>query len=196
MARLPYFDLAQATPGIQELIKERPPLNIYRMVAHGAATGEGFLTLGTAILRRSSLSPILRELVILRVGVMCGSNYELTQHRRVAAQVGVPEAKVAAVLESPVHELPESVFDELELLVLTFTEAVVLKPKAPASLTDELAKRVPAQQVVEIIMVIGYYMLVCRLLETFEVDLEDADVLADVERWPHAFTPLTNPASD
>lgn len=74
-------------------------------------------------------------------------------------------------------------------------EAMVLTPKAPASLTDALAKRVPAQQVVEIMMVIGNYMLVCRLLETFEVDLEDADVLADVERWLHAFYPLMNPAS-
>lgn len=187
MARLPYFDLAQAPAPIRALLKDRPPLNIYRMVAHGAATGEGFLTLGTAILRRSSLSPILRELVILRVGVLCSSNYEVTQHRRVAAQVGVPAAKVAAVLESPLHGLPPAAFDELELLVLRFTEAVVMNPKAPAPLTDELARRTSSQQVVEIMMVIGYYMLVCRLLETLEVDLEDADVLADVERWPNVF---------
>ena len=101
MARLPYFDLTQASPAIRDLLKDRPPLNIYRMVAHGGAAAEGFLTLGTAILRRSSLSPVLRELVILRVGVLCGSNYELTQHRRVAAQVGVPAAKIAAALEAP-----------------------------------------------------------------------------------------------
>ena len=49
MARLPYFDLAQATPGIQELLKERPPLNIYRMVAHGAATGEGAVNSDTFV---------------------------------------------------------------------------------------------------------------------------------------------------
>ncbi|MDN4588208.1 carboxymuconolactone decarboxylase family protein [Xenophilus aerolatus] len=187
MARLPYFDLDQASPEIRHLLKDRPPLNIYRMVAHGGPAAEGFLTLGTAILRRSSLSPVLRELVILRVGVLCGSRYELTQHRRVAAQVGVPAEKVAAVLEAPAGDLRADAFDELEALVLSFTEAVVLHCKAPPPLTDELAGRVSRQQMLEITMTIGYYMLVCRLLETFEVDLEEADVLADVERWPNVF---------
>lgn len=187
MARLPYFDLSQASAPIRELLKERPPLNIYRMVANGAATAEGFLALGTSILRRSSLDPVLRELVILRVGALCSSNYEVTQHRRVAAQVGVPAAKVAAVLEAPLHGLPPTAFSDLELLVLRFAEALVVHPKAPAELTDELARRTSSQQVVEILMVTGYYMLVCRLLETLEVDIEDADVLADAERWPRLF---------
>jgi alkylhydroperoxidase family enzyme len=189
MARLPYFDLKDAPPSIKALLEGRPPLNIYRMVAHGAATAEGFLTLGTAILRRSSIAPTLRELVILRVGMLCGSSYEVTQHRRVAAQAGVPAGKVAAVLESPVNGLPPEAFDELEFLVLRFTEAVVLQTKAPPALTDELARQIPNQQMMEIMMVIGFYMLVCRLLETFEVDLEDGDALAGFERWADVLTP-------
>lgn len=187
MARLPYFDLDQASPEIRHLLKDRPPLNIYRMVAHGGPAAEGFLGLGTAILRRSSLSPVLRELVILRVGALCSSHYEVTQHRRVAAQVGVPAAKVDAVLEAPTGGVRADAFDELEALVLRFTEAMVLQCKAPPPLTDELARRVTKQQMLEITMTVGYYMLVCRLLETFEVDLEEAEVLADVERWPNVF---------
>lgn len=98
--------------------------------------------------------------------------------------------------EAGATQIAKSVFNELELLVLHFTEAMVLTPKALASLTDALAKWVPAQQVLEIMMVSGDYMLVCRLLVPFEVDLEDADVLADVERWSHGFSLLMNPTAD
>ena len=131
MARLPYFDLTQASPAIRDLLKDRPPLNISRMVAHGGAAAEGFLTLGTAILRRSSLSPVLRELVILRVGVLCGSSYELTQHRRVAAQVGVPAAKIAAALDAPAGSLRADAFDDLEQAdVAEFLECCQLGERA------------------------------------------------------------------
>jgi hypothetical protein len=71
MARLPYFDLEQASPTYKKMIGARPPLNLYRMLPHGGAVG-GFLALGGAILRESELDPTLRELVILRVGALSG----------------------------------------------------------------------------------------------------------------------------
>ena len=41
MARIPYFDLAEAPAELHALLGGRPPLNIYRMVAHGGATAQG-----------------------------------------------------------------------------------------------------------------------------------------------------------
>jgi 4-carboxymuconolactone decarboxylase len=183
MARIPYFDLAQAPEGFQRLLSDRPPLNIYRMVAHGGPTGEGFLGLGSAILRRSSLPAPLRELVILRVGALCGSAYEVFQHRRVAAQAGVPAAQIEAVLSATDGEAPAEAFDPLAQQVLRFTDAVVRQVKAPADCFDALSAQLPHQQLMEIVMTIGYYMLVCRVLENFEVDIEDKDPLAGFSQW-------------
>ncbi|GHC82497.1 hypothetical protein GCM10007320_25710 [Pseudorhodoferax aquiterrae] len=174
MARIPYFDLDQASPTIREMVASRPPLNIYRMVAHGGPSAEGFLALGNAILRRSELDPVLRELVILRVGALCGSHYEVFQHRRVAAQAGVSPEKIEAVLQRPEDGPPPAAFTALELQVLHYTDAVVRQVKAPASLFDAVAASLPHRQLVELTMAIGFYMLVCRLLENFEVDLEAA----------------------
>ena len=176
MARIPYFDLDQASPAIRDMVASRPPLNIYRMVAHGGPTAEGFLALGSAILRRSALDPQLRELVILRVGALCGSHYEVFQHRRVAAQAGVPPAKIEAVLRQPQGEPEAGAFSALELDVLRFADAVVREVKAPQPLFDAVAAALPHQQVVELMMTIGFYMLVSRLLENLEVDLEDPPV--------------------
>ena len=183
MARIPYFDMAEAPAELRAQLDGRPPLNIYRMVAHGGATAQGFLALGSSILRRCSLPVTLRELVILRVGALCGSSYEVTQHQRVAAQAGVPPVQVEAVLEHPQGSVAREPFDRIECRVLDFTDAVVRQVKAPHEMFDALAAELPHQQLVEIVMTIGYYMLVCRVLENFEVDLEGGDVLTGHAPW-------------
>ena len=51
MARIPYFDLAQAPEEYRRLLGERPPLNLYRMLPHAGPAAVGFLQLGGALLR-------------------------------------------------------------------------------------------------------------------------------------------------
>ena len=176
MARIPYLDLAAAAPEFAELLKSRPPLNIYRMIAHGGATATGFLALGSAILSKSTLDPKLRELVILRVGALSDAKYEMFQHRRVAARAGVPAAKIEAVLANPGAEPVSAVFDPFECAVLRYTDAVVREVKAAQALFDAVAAKLTHQQLVELMMTIGFYMLVSRLLENLEVDIEDPPV--------------------
>jgi 4-carboxymuconolactone decarboxylase len=176
MARIPYLDLADAAPEFAELLKTRRPLNIYRMIAHGGHTATGFLALGSAILSKSTLDPKLRELVILRVGALSDAKYEVFQHRRVAAWAGVPVAKIEAVLANPGAEPDAAVFDPFECAVLRYTDAVVREVKAPESLFRAVASKLTHRQLVELMMTIGFYMLVSRLLENLEVDIEDPPV--------------------
>ncbi|WP_422844609.1 carboxymuconolactone decarboxylase family protein [Acidovorax sp. M2(2025)] len=172
MARIPYFDMNQASPAIKDLVSSRPPLNIYRMVAHGGPTAEGFLALGTALLRKSELNPQLRELVILRVGALCGAAYEVFQHRRVATHEGVSSEKIEAVLSRTDTEPDSEIFTRLEMDALRYTDAVVRQVKAPVELFRALEDSLSHKQLVEITTLIGFYMLVSRFLENFEVDIE------------------------
>ncbi len=171
MARIPYLDLALAPPEFAELLAKRPPLNVYRMIAHGGHTATGFLALGSAILGKSTLDPKLRELAILRVGALSGAKYEVFQHRRVAARAGVPAEKIEAVLLA--GEPDAGVFDAFEVALLRFTDAVVRQVKAPDELFAAVAKALSHQQLVELLITVGFYMLVSRLLENLEVDIED-----------------------
>jgi AhpD family alkylhydroperoxidase len=177
MARIPYFDLGEATPELADLIKNRPPLNIYRMIAHGGNTAVGFLALGSAILTKSDIDPTLRELVILRVGALCGSGYEVHQHRRVAGKAGVSAEKIEAVLAAPERPVDAALFSDLEYAVLQFTDSVVRDVKAPKPLFDDVSSRLPHQQLLEVMMTIGFYMMVSRLLENLEVDIEETSPL-------------------
>jgi len=168
MSRIPYFDIELAPDVIKEQLSTRKPLNIYRMLAHATTVAPGFLMMGRGLLRESELDPQLRELVILRVGILSGAGYEVHQHKRVAASVGVSEAKIVALEEGATAPA----FNELEKLVLAFTDEVVRNVKASDALFEDVLNRLNHRQMAELVLTIGFYMMVCRFLENFEVDIE------------------------
>lgn len=172
MARVPLVDLSNVPGPLGETLRSRPPLNIYRMLANAPEVAAGFLALGRAILAQSAIAPSLRELVILRVGVLCNAPYEVHQHRKVALKVGVSPEKIEAVMVGPDNE----VFTDSERAALAFTDAVVRDVKAPQALYDSLASHVGPQCQIELLMTIGFYMMVSRLLENLEVELEETNV--------------------
>jgi len=171
MARTAYFDLAQAPEAYKELLGDRPPLNLYRMLPHAGPAAIGFLQLGGALLRRGELDPQLREIAILRVGVISGASYEVHQHKRVARNAGLAPAKIAALTES-VGEL--SVFDERERFVIAFTDQLVHHVKANDVMFAQAQSLFNARQLAELVLTIGFYMMVSRFLENYEVDIETA----------------------
>jgi 4-carboxymuconolactone decarboxylase len=170
MARTAYFDLAQAPSDYTELLGERPPLNIYRMLPHAGPAAVGFLKLGGALLRRSELDPQLREIAILRVGMISGAAYEVHQHQRIARRAGLAPAKIAALTE-PGSDL--GVFDERERFVIEFTDQVVHHVKASDAMFAQAQALFGERQRAELVLTIGFYMMVCRFLENYEVDIED-----------------------
>ena len=174
MARIPYFDMTQASAAYAELLKARHPLNLYRMLPHAGKAGEGFLALGGALLRDNELDSRLREIAILRVGILSGASYEVHQHKRVARRVGLAEEKIAALEPGA----DTSALCELELMVLRFTDQLVHHVKAPDDMFNALLARFNHRQMAELVLTIGFYMMVSRFLENFEVDIEPPGTVA------------------
>jgi len=177
MARLPYFDVADVPAPLGDVIRSRPRLNLYRVLPHAPEAALGFLALGRAILTQTSLDPGLREIAILRVGALCAASYEIHQHRRVAARVGLGDAQIEAVLDLAARDG----LDARQRLVADYTDAVVKQVKAPAALTDRVRSELGDKAWLELLMTIGYYGLVSRVLENVEVDIEEGNPLEGTE---------------
>ncbi len=169
MARIPYHDFNDLPQQLADSVKKRTPLNIYRMLVHAQTMAPGFLEMGRAILTDSELDPKIRELVILRVGILSDASYEIFQHRRVASSAGVEDNKIAAVL----NETDEDVLDDHEKLLMRFTDTVVKDVKAPDELFNEVSEALSPRLLSELLLTIGFYMMVCRFLENTGVDIED-----------------------
>ena len=67
------------------------PLNLFRMLAHSPPVLAGFGQLGGALLQDAKLPPRLREMAILRTGLLAGASYEVDKHMMIARAVGVSE---------------------------------------------------------------------------------------------------------
>lgn len=173
MARIPYFDMTLAPASYTELLGSRQPLNLYRMLPHAGKAGEGFLKLGGALLRDNELDSKLREIAILRVGLLSGASYEVHQHRKLARRVGLSEAKVAAL--EPGADL--AALDDVELHVLRFTDQLVHHVRAPDAMFEAMRERLTTRALAELVLTIGYYMMVSRFLENFDVDIEPPGVV-------------------
>jgi len=163
-----YFDDVSLPDGFAELLQGRPVLNLYKVLPHAKAAAPGFLSLGRALLTQSELDPKIRELVILRVGALSRASYEIYQHRRVARSVGLTDDEIAAAL----RERTDECLSEWARLVLKFTESVVWEVKSPEALYRQVAAELSERQMAELLLTVGFYMMVCRFLENVEVDIE------------------------
>ena len=170
MARLPYVDPASAPPTVREALEALPPLNIFRLAAHAETALRPFLRLGGALLTQAALDARLRELAILRVAEMSGARYEWIQHAAIAEAVGVSQDRIAA-LEA--GDAAADCFDDDERLVLAFTTEVVEDVGASQATFERANARFSPREIVELILTIGYYMMIARLMETTEIDLDD-----------------------
>ncbi len=175
MPRIPYIDPANAPEPVAELLDRLPPLNLFLMMGHADTTVQEFVRLGNAILFKSALDPVLRELAILRVGHLSRADYEIHQHEKIAAQLEIPRGKVEAVARGAAA----AVFSPLERKVLRFTDDVVRHVRAGDETFLPLLEDLTYKQVQELVLTIGYYMMVARFLETFDVEVEGADALPE-----------------
>ena len=93
----------------------------------------------------------------------------MSQRRRFIADLGVTPEKIAALATGAAH----AAFTPLERAVLAFTDDVVTNVRASDATLSELCNHLPPRQVVELIMTAGCYRMLCMMLESCGVEIED-----------------------
>lgn len=186
MALLPYVDEGKLSEESRKLLhRGRVTLNVARMVANSEAAFYPFSKLGNSLMTRAKLDAKLREIAILRTAKVSGSVYEWTQHVPIALAVGVTQEQIDA-MDNP---RDAACFNSLERLVLEFTEQVARNVKGNPDTLAELKKHLGTTEIVELILSIGFWGLVARLLETAGVDLEEfagkVNLLGDFKSASH-----------
>jgi len=170
MARLPYVDPASASPEVQDILARLPvSLNVFRMMANAETAFRPLIQLGTAILGRLDLNPALREMLILLVGRRSPAPYEWTQHVPIARAVGVSDEQIAALERGA---LDAACFDAAQHAALAAAAELIERPRVSDERFAALSAHFPPRQIVELLVTVGYYMLVARLLESTGVELD------------------------
>ena len=118
--------------------------------------------------RLTSLSPELREVVILTVGAIWKADYELYAHQAVARRVGIDVDDIELVSSGrPPGELgPEGV------LAQRFVLAIMKDHRVSDELYSEASRLFGAKTLIEIMHLAGIYSTICALLNAFSVPAE------------------------
>jgi AhpD family alkylhydroperoxidase len=160
MARIPYAP--SGNPGADH------SLNLFRMLAHSPPTLTGFGTLGGALLQEGTLDPRLRELAIVRVGLLARADYEVEKHTVIARAMGLSDAEIAA-LQVDADPAP---LDDVSRTVRALTDELFHGIRASDAALEAVRRHLDDRALVELVVTIGFYGLVCRVLETLGVDRE------------------------
>ena len=168
MARIPYVESENAHWLTREILARRNNRNIHRMLGHSGPLADAFVRLATTLRYESELDPALREIAILRVGVLSGATYEVTAHRVHARNAGLSEPQVAAV---EAGEAGSAALTPLQQGVMRFTDDIVANVRASDATFQPLQAALPPRSLVELVVAIGFYMAACRFLETFDIDV-------------------------
>jgi AhpD family alkylhydroperoxidase len=172
MPKIPLPTDDELEPEHREILARLPPLNVFRMVAGAPRAVRPFLELGGAVLS-AVLDPRRREIAVLRVAHATRAKYEWAQHEQLARNVSVTEAEINAIgSEEPVGSLDEEcnlicrVADEISRDVRLSDEAL-----------EQIIDRYGPRDAAELILLVSYYNMVSRFLESTRVEVEDEPLL-------------------
>jgi 4-carboxymuconolactone decarboxylase len=139
------------------------------MMAHAETCLKPVMKLGGTLLGKLKLEPKLRELCLLHAVKLEGGEYEIQQHVPIALDLGCTALQIAALAEGNVAA---DCFDAREQAALKFTADVVVNVAASATTLAEVRKHLCEREIVELILMAGFYITLARLTETLGIETD------------------------
>src|ERR1700761_7141097 len=146
------------------ILKSRGDISpLYRILLNSPAVCAGWEQLLTAIRQKTSLSPRLRELVILRIAVLNRAEYEFTAHAPIALKAGMTEAELDALQMGDA-----SLLTDMDRLVLDYTDAMTTDIQVPDALFARVKTHFDPEGLVDLTATIAAYNMVSRFLAALD----------------------------
>jgi alkylhydroperoxidase family enzyme len=146
-----------------------PPLRLFRTLAHNPRILEKIRA--SNLLDRGSLSRREREIVILRATARAGGEYEWGVHVAFFAEkVGLTRSEVAA---TAAKDGAKAGWSPRERLLLRLVDQLHESARIDDALWEELAAEFEPAQLVELVVLAGFYRTISCLVNAFAIAHED-----------------------
>ena len=173
----PLSDAELAPEQSERIAKSRQPdgsiLNIFRTLVRVPDAYRAFMWWGGYILSRNSLSPRDREIAILRVGWLCKSGYEWTQHHRIGLASGLNADEIERIKSGAGAEG----WSSAERALLTAVDDLNRDHFVSNPAWATLAKHYSERQCMDLVFTVGQYTQVSMILNSFGVQLDKGQTL-------------------
>jgi alkylhydroperoxidase family enzyme len=144
-------------------------LNIYRTLAAHPKLLKRWGVFGTHVLYKNTIPAREREILILRVGWLCRSEYEWGQHVIIARAAGVTDTDIVRVKEGPGADG----WSDADAALIRAADELHSDSFVSDSTWRTLSNTWNTQQLIDIIFTVGQYHTVSMALNTLGVQLDE-----------------------
>jgi alkylhydroperoxidase family enzyme len=149
---------------------DQEPLRLFRTLAVHHELASRLRPLGAGILGHPRLHPRERELLILRTCARAGAEYEWGVHAVVFAEaVGLGERQLAATARGSADD---PAFSAADAQLIAAADALYDTGTIPDELWAALAGRFAHDQLLELIIVAGWYRVISYLVNALQIERE------------------------
>jgi alkylhydroperoxidase family enzyme len=156
----------------------RPVAAVYRTYARHLAMDQPRTLVSEHIRQTSTLPPRTRELLIMRIGLLCRSEYEWAAHAPAGRRAGMTDADVQRVIAGP-----DAGGRADEGALLRAVDELYRDDVVSDATWKALSTTLDSRQLLDVLITAGGYRMVSMALNTFGVQLEPG-----AERFPASLT--------
>ena len=156
-------------PDLQQAARSGSMINVFRTLLRSPAITIPVVQLGSAQFAAGSLPPADRELAILAAGACFHAPYETAQHKPISRAVGVTDDQRAAIAQ---QHWTAPCFPPAQQALLAFVAAVAADPTVDDTILDAMCNHYSDTQVVETVVLVGYYFLIARVTTVLDVPID------------------------
>jgi alkylhydroperoxidase family enzyme len=142
--------------------------NVFSTMANHPELARDWLTFANYVLRQCTVPPREREILILRIGWLCGAEYEWAQHVRLGKSVGLTDEDLAHIRQGP----DAAGATRLDRLLLRAVDELYHDSFISDETWNALAETYDTKQMMDLVFAVGQYNLVSMALNTFGVQLD------------------------
>ena len=148
-----------------------PEMHLFTTMGRHRMLFRSFLPYSGVLLNWGKLSKADKELVILRVGHLRDSEYELQQHRRLARSRGLDSALQDRIFAGPTAPG----LTDRERALLTAVDEFVLRRDLSDATFETLSAHLNREQIIEFCALAGHYDAIAAIAATLRVPMDFAD---------------------
>lgn len=174
MARLDYLSREDLPPNKREIYdrisgSRGTVLNLFKALLNSPDATDLVARLGQYIRYESSLNPVSREIAILATAKEMDSEYEWTQHKKVALDLGVSRETLKSIYSgrAPLGMLPK------EGVYVQAAKEIVNEGTLSDSTFKALEHLIGSELVVDLVVLVGYYSMIARIINSLGIELEE-----------------------
>lgn len=157
------------SPRLDPLPADDGTLNIFATLQHHPDLLRRWLVFGAHVLSKSTLSPRVRELLILRTGWLCRAPYEWGQHVAIARREGITDDEIARIARGP----DAAGWDVVDAALLRAADELHADQCIGDDTWQALSATFDDQQLLDVVFTVGQYTLVSMALNSCAVERDD-----------------------